>query len=91
MYVGEPSVFCLKAYIDGWLTGTNGGTEAMELMVGFQKHIERRFRVTGTQSWDRIIFFHSSNQYTAMTEALDLFLQFADGTMHHDSTSEELN
>ena len=81
-------MFCLKAYLDGWLMGANEDTSAMELMVRFQRNVENRFRATGTQSWDRIIFFHSRNQYTAMTEALDLFLQFADGTMQHGSESE---
>lgn len=76
MYIGERSIMCLKAFIDGWMFGSGSNSDDSEFMLGFQRWVEKRFAVTSTQSWAQIIAFYSSDQMAALDEALNLFKEY---------------
>lgn len=76
MYIGEPNIFCLKAYLDGWLLASAVNSETMDFFVAFQEFIAKKYKVTATQSWAHILAFFSPNQSAALDLALRELQEF---------------
>jgi hypothetical protein len=77
MYIGERSVDCLRAFLDGWLMARDPNRQDSEFMLGFQEWIQRRYRVETSQSWARIIAFYSPDQPAALDQALNLLTEYS--------------
>lgn len=77
MYIGERSVHCLKAFLDGFVMGQNDSSESTRFMTEFQEWVQARYGVSTTQSWAQIITFYTPDQPTALEEALKLLAQFS--------------
>ena len=76
MYIGERSVHCLKAFLDGFVMGQEDHSESSVFMLEFQRWTEARYRISTTQSWAHIIAFFTSDQPAALDQALKLFAEF---------------
>ena len=80
MYIGEPSIFCLKAFIDGFVISQEYAcvynNQSISFMAEFQAWIEKKYNVSTTQSWARIISFFTPDQPAALDEALKLLNEF---------------
>lgn len=85
MYIGERSIHCLKAFLDGWLLDHEGASSDHDFMIGFQEWVQNRFKVTTTQSWAQIITFYSPDQVAALDHALELLMVFC--AIRAESTS----
>jgi hypothetical protein len=76
MYIGQNNIFCLKAFLDGWLYSTWETTEDRHLITDFQSWIEERFKITSSQSWARIIHFYSMDEQDAVKNFFEFFDEF---------------
>ena len=68
MYLGVRSISCLKAFLDGWYLRYPAGVVDAEIMGKFQNWIENEYDAKGSQSWARIILFHSEDEYDALSK-----------------------
>ena len=78
MYLGDNSIFYLKAFLDGFVMGQEDNGQNSTFMVNFQKWIAERYSIDSSHSWARIIDFYSSHQTEAIDTALKLFMEFKD-------------
>jgi len=76
LYLGERSLKALKSFIDGWVFGADDRIEDSYLLDDFQKWTEKRFNIRESQSWSRIILFHSIDEYDALNNFFRLFKEF---------------
>lgn len=58
MYIGRSDIYCLQAYLDGWVFRSPETVVDVELMNDFQTWIEQKYSNT-THSWASIIAFYS--------------------------------
>lgn len=73
MYVGSNSIFLVAAFLRGYEEALiQQGTDSE--MRGFQHYVAKAFDVKTSQSWDRIIQFHSACD----DSALHTFFRLAD-------------
>jgi len=80
LYLCSRTIECLRAFIDGWLTGAGNPPDETELlMVGFQRWIQERFHVEAAISWDRIILFYSKDSFDALDQFFALFEEYNAG------------
>jgi hypothetical protein len=78
LYVGQRSIFKIKAFIDGyryarWSPGDNSETDPY---YGFQGWVQRRFNIRTAHSWDRIIAFMSSDEVDAFESTKKLWGEY---------------
>jgi len=75
MYLGSSSIIRLKSYLDGYFSAREDmsceKTQEQLHFQGFQDWIQKRYRVSSSQSWSQIILFYSSDEI----KALDLFFE----------------
>ena len=88
MYIGERSVHCLKAFLDGFVMGQEDSSECTRFMTEFQEWIQARFGVSTTQSWAQIVTFYSSDQCAALDKALNLLIEFGSAWRRQDGKPE---
>jgi len=80
LYLCARTIDCLRAFIYGWLAGAGyppGETEL--LMVGFQEWVKERFHVEAAMSWNKIILFHSMDNFDALDQFFALFEEYNAG------------
>ena len=66
MYIGRRTISILKAFIDGWIYGSEDEIADINLISDFQKWLEVKFNISGYQSWAPIILFYSIDEYSAL-------------------------
>lgn len=71
MYIGQNSISCLKAFLDGWYLRDPDNVIDSEIMDNFQDWVESRYKSDSAESWANIILDHAKNE----TEALKLFFK----------------
>ena len=76
MYIGQRSISCLAAYIDGWCDGREKPVDDAEKFHTFQNWLKKKFHVTTSQTWDRIILFQSQDESDALDNFFRLFREF---------------
>lgn len=80
MFLGNCSITRLRAFLDGYMSARAdlglSPTEQEKTFNGFQAWIQKRFNITSTQGWDRIILFHSADEREALDHFFQLFEQF---------------
>lgn len=79
MYIGHRSIWGLGAFLSGYAFAQSQieDQESDMFLRDFQRWIYKRFEVTGTQGWERIICFYSEDE----RDALDVFWSLLDEYM----------
>jgi hypothetical protein len=81
MYLGKASINNLQAFLAGY------SLARQELNIsdldesdfeGFQSWVQKKFNVSSSQSWDKIILFFSEDENSALTTFFRLFDEFLD-------------
>lgn len=76
MYIGIKNIRVLKAFLDGWLYGSDEKISDSYLLGEFQTWTQSRYKITSSQSWDSIISFYSVDDYQAVDNFFNLWDQF---------------
>lgn len=70
MYLGQPSIFYLRTFLSGYFFARHQlgrpETEQEEHFSDFQAYMQQRFKITSSQSWNKIILFFSQDQQRAL-------------------------
>jgi len=72
MFLGNPTISRLEAFLLGW-THEKTDQEESDSLVGFTKWIAEQYGIKSSQSWARIIHFYSPDDRSALNEAFNLF------------------
>ena len=80
MYLGSRSITCLNAFLNGYLGARHDmgvpRTQQEIEFEEFQEWIRKKFRITSSQSWAKIILFYSADEREALDKFFDLFEKF---------------
>lgn len=76
IYIGERSLSLLNAFINGWIYRNEASVIDINLLANFQDWIQKKYQITSSHSWARIISFHSSSDYKAFDRFFNLFNEF---------------
>jgi hypothetical protein len=74
MYLGLPSIHYLQCFINGWYHRDPKSISDAELFGEFTDWIAKKYKVTSTQGWAKIIEFWSIDE----VQALELFYKLLD-------------
>src|SRR5439155_10019704 len=77
MYVGQKSISCLRAFLNGWEFAHEGKVDDASLMQSFQEWVAKKCGVAPSQSWDRIILFDSQDEADAFEKFFLWFDEFS--------------
>jgi hypothetical protein len=64
MYIGEPSIESLHAFISGWFWALNDRAVDQEVWDNFLEFVIKDYR-NQPRSWKSVILFNSANSYDA--------------------------
>ncbi|MDF5719732.1 MAG: hypothetical protein PUP91_04415 [Rhizonema sp. PD37] len=80
MYLGKPAITnlrsCLAGYILARLELGISQTEQEKNFTEFQGWIQKKFNITSSQSWDKVILFYSEDERTELERFFELFEEF---------------
>lgn len=74
LYLTTPTIGALKNFLFGWIARDPSNITNDNIINEFQIWLEEKYNLKSTQSWDRIIYFYSKDEY----HALNQFYQFLD-------------
>ncbi|WP_201789141.1 hypothetical protein [Scytonema hofmannii] len=81
MYLGQPSISHLRTFLAGYFFARHQlgepETNQEKHFVNFQNWIQEKFKVTSSQSWDKIILFFSQDEHKALEQFFELFDEFS--------------
>lgn len=81
MYLGQPSISHLRTFLAGYFFACHQFGEPETIQVkhfsNFQTWIQQKFKITSSQSWDKIILFFSQDEYKALEQFFELFDEFS--------------
>jgi hypothetical protein len=81
MYLGQPSITHLRTFLAGYFFARHQlgepETEQEKQFVNFQSWIQEKFKITSSQSWDKIILFFSQDEHKALEQFFELFDEFS--------------
>jgi hypothetical protein len=81
MYLGQPSVTHLGVFLAGYSFARRQlgipQTEQEQQFSEFQGWIQRKFKVSSSQSWDMILLFFSQDEQCALEQFFTLFDEFS--------------
>ena len=81
MYLGQPSILHLRTFLAGYFFARHqlGESETTQekQFSNFQAWIQEKFKITSSQSWDKIILFFSQDEYKALEQFFELFDEFS--------------
>lgn len=91
MYLGQPSITHLRAFLAGYFFARHQSeqpeTEQEQHFSDFQTWVQQQFKVTSSQSWDKIILFFSQDEQKALELFFQLFNEFSTSTVPSQSSS----
>ena len=77
MYIGRNSIFCLKAFLDGWHFRNPKQTENSEILIEFADWIQEKFNIDQySVSWDKLLFLLYQDEEIALNSFFLNFNQF---------------
>lgn len=76
MYIGQRSISCLAAFIDGWSYALNDSVDDGYVFKGFTNWLAAKYEVAGNRSWDQIVRFYSSDEYGALLYFFELWNEY---------------
>ncbi|NET59955.1 MAG: hypothetical protein F6K47_28550 [Symploca sp. SIO2E6] len=81
MYLGQPSIVHLRTFLAGYFFARHqlGEPETAQEkhFDNFQPWIQKKFKITSSQSWDKIILFFSQDEHQALKQFFELFDEFS--------------
>lgn len=81
MYLGQPSISHLRTFLAGYFFARyqlgQTETEQEKQFSDFQAWVQQQFKVTSSQSWDKIILFFSQDEQKALESFFELFDEFS--------------
>ncbi len=81
MYLGQPSISHLRTFLAGYFLACHQlgkpETEQEKHFSNFQTWIQQKFKITSSQSWDKIILFFSQDEYKALEQFFELFDEYS--------------
>ncbi len=80
MYLGKPAISNLRSCLAGYIFARRelgiSQTEQEKKFTEFQGWIQKKFNITSSQSWDKVILFYSEDERTALERFFELFEEF---------------
>ena len=77
MYIGRNSIFCLKAFLDGWHFRNPKQTDNSEILIEFTDWIQAKFNIDRySVSWDKLLFSLYYDEEMALNSFFLNFNQF---------------
>jgi len=86
MYLGKPSIHHLNCFLGGWLHRNYDGVADAELFGEFATWVEKRYKMTSTQGWAKIIEFWSVDEIQALERFYELLDEFQAAKAHRSRT-----
>ncbi len=81
MYLGKPAISNLRSCLAGYILARRelgiSQTEQEKKFTEFQGWIQKKFNISSSQSWDKVILFYSEDERTALEHFFELFEEFA--------------
>jgi hypothetical protein len=91
MYLGQPSISQLRTFLAGYFFARHQSgqpeTEQEKQFSDFQAWVQQQFRITSSQSWDKIILFFSQDEQKALELFFELFDTFSKAAPNQPSTT----
>lgn len=85
MFIGQKSISCLRAFLDGWLYALGDAVEDGDVLDQFTHWVAKRCKVTDSLSWNRVILCHSQDE----AHALDTFFVWFSDFLSHSRPADE--
>jgi hypothetical protein len=89
MYLGQPSISHLRTFLSGYFFARHQlgqpETEQEKQFSTFQDWVQQHFKVTSSQSWDKIILFFSQDEQKALELFFKLFDEFSSTASNQSS------
>lgn len=80
MYLGKPAISNLRSCLAGYILARRelgvSQTEQEQKFTEFQGWIQKKFNISSSQSWDKVILFYSEDERTALERFFELFEEF---------------
>jgi hypothetical protein len=90
MYLGQASISHLRSFIAGYILARRElklpQSESEQKFTEFQPWLQQKFRLTSSQSWDKIILFYSEDERSALNYFFELLDQFWQTDFNGSST-----
>ena len=81
MYLGQPSISHLRTFLAGYFFARHQleqpETDQEKHFSEFQTWVQQRFKVTSSQSWDKVILFFSQDDQKALEQFFELLEEFS--------------
>ncbi len=81
MYLGQTSISHLRTFLAGYFLARyqleEAETQQEKHFANFQTWIQEKFKITSSQSWDKIILFFSQDEHKALEQFFELFGEFS--------------
>ncbi len=94
MYLGQPSISHLRTFLAGYFFARHQleqpETAQEKHFSDFQVWIQQQFKVTSSQSWDKIILFFSQDEQKALLLFFELFDEFSRTTENQSSSVSQV-
>ncbi|MGF1524674.1 MAG: hypothetical protein ACFBSF_20300 [Leptolyngbyaceae cyanobacterium] len=86
MYLGQPSVVQMRAFLAGYIFARRQSkipqTHQEQTFSMFQSWVQEKYKISSSQSWDRIILFFSQDERAALEQFFVLFDEFVESTQN---------
>lgn len=76
MYIGKNDIYCLQAFIEGWILRNTESISDIEVLNQFQVWIVKKYSINTTQSWASIIAFFAMDYKDEIPLFFDNFNAF---------------
>lgn len=80
MYLGKPSIYHLRCYLDGWYLGNPNGIAEAQSFSRFASWVEKKYEVTPNSQnmahWSKVIDFWSTDECQALKRFFELMNEF---------------
>lgn len=76
LYLTTQTIGALKNFLVGWISREPNNVTNDNIINEFQIWLEEKYILKSTQSWDRIIYFYSKDEYNAFNQFYQLLDEF---------------
>ena len=80
LFLVGKSIFCLRAFIDGWHFRNTDIDVKMDVLVKFNIWLQERNKLPKDFPWEKIILLYSLDEYEALKNFFSLFNKFISET-----------
>lgn len=82
MYIGQNSIFCLKAFIDGWFFRDMKEDINIEILNHFCSWLQEKYNLDDSLNWDGLLFKVFKDERKALDVFFILFDDFLKTSVH---------